>query len=129
MTGSSVIADTNIFIEIMQGDEHLAGKLEAIATVYLSPTVFAELLFGAWRSANPQKNLAKILLVTKNTKPVAIDLSTSEAFVKIKLALLAKGKPIPENDIWIAALGIQYGISIFTNDSHFSEVDGLNLLQ
>ena len=44
---------------------------------------------------------------------------------QIKNNLRAKGRPIPENDIWIAALAKQYGLTLVTRDGHFGEVDGL----
>jgi predicted nucleic acid-binding protein len=61
--------------------------------------VLAELYFEAYRSANPQKHLTKKSIIIQNSILLAINEVTSEIFVKIKLALFAKGKPIPENDI------------------------------
>jgi tRNA(fMet)-specific endonuclease VapC len=43
----------------------------------------------------------------------------------IKNALRAKGRPIPENDIWIAAIAMQYHLTLVARDGHFQEVDGL----
>jgi len=45
----------------------------------------------------------------------------------VKNALLAKGRPIPENDVWIAALARQHDLVLVTRDEHFAEVDGLTL--
>ncbi len=131
MTGNSIVADTNIFIDIMKGDASLARKLELLNEVYLSPIVLAELYFGVYRSASPAKHLNKIAIAIaiENCKRLAIDAGTSEIFVGIKLRLFAKGQPIPENDIWIAASAIQHNLPVFTTDRHFVEIDGLNLLQ
>jgi tRNA(fMet)-specific endonuclease VapC len=41
---------------------------------------------------------------------------------------LLKGKPIPENDIWIAASAMQYQIPLFTHDRHFNEVEGISIV-
>jgi tRNA(fMet)-specific endonuclease VapC len=38
------------------------------------------------------------------------------------------GKPIPTNDIWIAAVAFQNGLKLFTKDSHFQAVAGLFLV-
>jgi len=46
---------------------------------------------------------------------------------QIKELLRQKGKPIPENDIWIAASAIQYALTLATRDLHFDSVDGLQL--
>lgn len=56
------------------------------------------------------------------------DQQTADHYASIKTALLNKGKPIPENDIWIAAVAKQFGLELYTQDQHFKEIDGLNLL-
>ncbi|HEY4572503.1 MAG TPA: PIN domain-containing protein [Thermoanaerobaculia bacterium] len=38
---------------------------------------------------------------------------------------MRKGRPIPENDIWIAASARQHGLTLATRDGHFDDVDGL----
>ena len=127
MTGNSVVADTNIFIDLMKGNEAIAKKLESFDEVYLSPVVLVELYFGAYRSANPEKHLRKIAIAIRESKLLTIDAATAEIFVTIKLALFAKGNPIPENDIWIAATSLQHGLPLYTNDKHFAEVEGIRL--
>lgn len=41
--------------------------------------------------------------------------------------LRRKGYPIPENDIWIAALAMQYGLLLATRDKHFLLVEELKV--
>jgi tRNA(fMet)-specific endonuclease VapC len=50
---------------------------------------------------------------------------TAQYYGKIKDGLRLKGRPIPENDIWVAAAAMQYGLPVATRDAHFNEVDGL----
>jgi tRNA(fMet)-specific endonuclease VapC len=127
MTGNNIVADTNIFIDLMKGNEAIAKKLESFDEVYLSPVVLVELYFGAYRSANPEKHLRKIAIAIQESKLLTIDGATAEIFVTIKLALFAKGNPIPENDIWIAATSLQHQLPLYTNDKHFAEVEGIRL--
>jgi tRNA(fMet)-specific endonuclease VapC len=127
MTGNNIVADTNVFIDLMKGSEAIAKKLESFDEVYLSPVVLAELYFGAYRSANPEKHLRKIAIALQESKLLTIDGATAEIFVTIKLALFAKGNPIPENDIWIAATSLQHQLPLYTNDKHFAEVEGIRL--
>ena len=112
MTGNSIVADTNIFIDLMKGNEAIAKKLESFDEVYISPVVLVELYFGAYRSANAEKHLRKIAIAIQESKLLTIDAATSEIFVTIKLALFAKGNPIPENDIWIAATSFQHQLPL-----------------
>jgi tRNA(fMet)-specific endonuclease VapC len=127
MTGNNIVADTNIFIDLMKGNEVIAKRLESFDEVYISPVVLVELYFGAYRSANPEKHLRKIAIAIQETKLLTIDAATAEIFVTIKLALFAKGNPIPENDIWIAATSMQHQLPLYTNDKHFAEVEGMRL--
>jgi tRNA(fMet)-specific endonuclease VapC len=63
-----------------------------------------------------------------NCKVLAPDTTTGDVYGNIKAALMKKGKPIPENDIWIAAMARQYNLQLFTTDNHFTEIDNLSLL-
>ncbi len=128
MTGNNLAADTNIFIDLMKGDEAISQKLESCDDVYISPIVLAELYFGAYRSANPEKHLSKIASAIQKSRLLKIDAATAEIFVTIKLALFTKGTPIPENDIWIAASAIQHQLPLYTSDKHFAEVAELFLI-
>jgi len=38
-----------------------------------------------------------------------------------------QGNPIPENDIWIAALANQYDLIIATNDQHLNLIDSVTV--
>ena len=37
------------------------------------------------------------------------------------------GRPIPTNDMWIAATALQHGLAVFSNDGHFRAVPGLHV--
>lgn len=85
-----------------------------------------ELYYGAQYSINIQKNTSNILKVTARYSVLHIDENTAKFYGSIKAALRKKGKPIPENDIWIAAIAQQYDLILITRDNHFSEIDNLN---
>lgn len=54
------------------------------------------------------------------------NLSVAESYTEIRKHLQAKGRPIPENGIWIAATAIAYGLKLITRDQHFANIDFLN---
>ncbi len=56
---------------------------------------------------------------------LACDADTARQYGTIKHALRLKGRPIPDNDIWIAAIARQYHLMLVTRDTHFAEVDEL----
>ena len=67
-------------------------------------------------------NIEKVLF---NYSRLYIDEATCRYYGIIKTALRKKGKPIPENDIWIAALSLQNILALVTRDQHFNDIDNL----
>src|ERR671939_46553 len=57
------------------------------------------------------------------------DHTTARQYGESKNALRAKGRPIPENGLWIAAVALQYSLTLATRDDHFREVDGLTIVK
>jgi tRNA(fMet)-specific endonuclease VapC len=59
---------------------------------------------------------------------IPIDDTVCMSYAEIKLGLKRKGKPIPDNDIWIAACAYAHGFSVATFDKHFSEIAEIELV-
>ncbi len=57
-----------------------------------------------------------------------IDNETTHSYAAIGLELKSKGKPIPLNDLWIAALCRQHSLPLLSRDRHFDSVSGLQRL-
>jgi predicted nucleic acid-binding protein len=57
-----------------------------------------------------------------------IDDGTTHCYSAIGLELKRKGKPIPTNDLWIAALCRQHSLPLVSRDKHFDFVAGLQRL-
>jgi tRNA(fMet)-specific endonuclease VapC len=55
------------------------------------------------------------------------DVETAQHYAIIKNNLRLKGKPIPENDIWIAAIAVQHHLVMVTRDAHFKEIENLTV--
>lgn len=128
MTGNKLLLDTNIIIDLFKGDNEILGILEQQDLIYIPIPVLAELFLGAYRSTNLQRKLFEIDNFLQNCIVLNADKATGENYAIIKTALLVKGKPIPENDIWIAATAMQYQLPLFTHDKHFNEVEGISTL-
>jgi tRNA(fMet)-specific endonuclease VapC len=58
---------------------------------------------------------------------VPCDQATAQIYGEIKAGLRKKGRPLPDNDIWIAAQAIQHSGIIVSRDRHFREVEGLQV--
>jgi len=84
-----------------------------------------ELHFGAWTSAQKERNLARVDEFAAANAVLVTDVATAREYGVLKAALRAKGRLIPENDMWIAAIARQHGLTLITRDAHFQEVEGL----
>jgi tRNA(fMet)-specific endonuclease VapC len=127
MIGNKLLLDTNIVIELFRGNQAIITLLDEQEKVYIPVAVLGELYLGAYRSVNVPKKLQEVRNFLENCIILFADATTADKYAIIKTALLNKGKPIPENDIWIAATAMHYQLPLRTNDEHFKEVDGIVL--
>jgi len=126
MTGKYLL-DTNIVIAIFAGVTDVLERLVESNEVFLPTIVLGELYYGARKSTHVDANIARIDDLAASSALLGCDLDTSRHYGRIKNDLRAKGRPIPENDIWIAAVAQQHGLTLVSRDIHFSEVDTLTL--
>lgn len=121
-----VLLDTNIVIALFQGDNSVEQRLSAVDEVFLSSIVLGELYFGALKSSRTDENVTRVEEFASVCSLLACDQNTAREYGKVKEVLRAKGKPIPENDVWVAAVAQQHELTLITRDLHFDELDGLN---
>jgi tRNA(fMet)-specific endonuclease VapC len=126
--GNSVLLDTSIVVRHFRDGKALAAKLAVFEEIYLPQTAVAELYAGAFRSARPEKNIQQIKRFLEAVDVVVSDESTPEVYGRISAQLAQGGTPIPQNDIWIAALALQSDLPLATFDQHFQHVKGLTVL-
>ena len=93
-------------------------------------TVIAELLSGFSLGGKERRNRQDLeaFLDSPRVEVLLHDIETAEYYALILKRLKEKGRPIPTNDIWIAANAMKHGLALFSFDSHFEEIDGLVLL-
>lgn len=127
MTGNNCLVDTSIIIQVFEGNQIIKQQLDSIDVLHLSTVVVGELLYGAYKSTRLTQHLAETEDFLKRCTVLVIDNLVAEFYGRTKSALMKKGRPIPENDIWIAATALQYNLPVFTSDIHFKEIDGLQL--
>ena len=119
--------DTNVITAWLKGESAIADKIDKAKEIYIPVIVVGELYYGALHSAHTEKNILDIENIASHYKLLPVDESTTLAYGTIKAALRKKGKPIPENDIWIGAIARQHDLTIVTRDKHFKEIDGLKI--
>ena len=123
--GGRVALDTNVVILLFAGDAAVQSKVSAAATVIVPAVVVGELYYGAEKSGRPADNLKRVDEFAAANVVLACDSETAREYGRVKEALRKKGRPLPENDIWIAAAALRHGLSLATRDAHFQAIDGL----
>lgn len=125
LQNSNYLLDTNIIISMFAGDRTIQEKVRNSDDVFVSATVIGELRFGAEKSTKVAENHRRIDLLARQIKTLPCNLETAWWYGVIRDKLRRKGHPIPDNDIWIAAIAMQHGLTVVTRDSHFEEIDAL----
>jgi tRNA(fMet)-specific endonuclease VapC len=122
-----VLLDTNIVIALFAGEASVIEKLTVARSVFIPVITIGELYYGACKSGNRRRNIEKIEEFASRSAILVCDESTARYYGRIKDGLRAKGKPLPENDIWIAALACQHRLKLITRDSHFMEIESVKM--
>jgi tRNA(fMet)-specific endonuclease VapC len=122
-----IALDTNIAIDLLNGKPEIIAAVSQFDFIYLPVTVCGELLFGAKNSGKPKLNELKYKRFINACILLETNQLVAEKYAEIRLELKEKGRPIPENDIWIAAICTTNGIELFTRDDHFSNIAQLKL--
>ena len=121
------LLDTNIVIALFAKDPSVQDRIKGATEVFVPATVLGELYYGAQKSKHIQKNLERINNFAKDSVVIACTTETAKEYGEIKSILHKKGRPIPDNDIWIAAISRQYSFTLVSRDTHFNEIDDLSI--
>jgi tRNA(fMet)-specific endonuclease VapC len=121
------LLDTNVVIALLAGENAVSSKLEQASEVFIPAVVLGELFFGAAKSRRPSENAIKIEQFAVGRSIVPCDLRVAREYGRLKQGLRQIGKPLPENDIWIAASAKAYELVLITRDQHFHEIEELPL--
>ncbi len=119
------LLDTNVVIALRRREEQVLTRVAQVDRIWLCCIVLGELYRGALNSGRVAENLRDIGLLAARNVILPCDALTAREYGRIKQSLVVKGHPIPENDIWIAAIAVQRGLVLATRDSDFAYVDGL----
>jgi tRNA(fMet)-specific endonuclease VapC len=126
-TSGEYLLDTNIVIALLVKDAAVAGRVAAAPAVYVSATVLGELYFCARKSGRVVTNVQRVDDFARGISILTCDWVTAQHYGIIRNALRAAGRPIPENDTWIAATALQHDLILVTRDVHFQHVPNLSV--
>ena len=121
--------DTHIMTAFFKQESAVVQQVEKAPVVFVSAIVLGELYYGAYYSDRVSENLNRLRSLREDANLLLVDDETATFYGAIKAQLRKKGKPIPENDLWIAALAMQHDLTLVSRDQHFARIDELNWVQ
>jgi tRNA(fMet)-specific endonuclease VapC len=126
----SYLIDTDIIIYSIKGNENVRNHftLNENLPKAISVITYGELLYGAKKSARPEKNLAIVYKIKELFPVIDIDKAVIETFSDLKAAMGKTGNIIDDMDLLIAATSMTINATLVTNnEKHFRKLDGLKI--
>jgi tRNA(fMet)-specific endonuclease VapC len=122
-----ILLDTNAYSALRRGHALVAEQVRRSEEVLLSVVVVGELLFGFWNGSRYEENSRALrsFLEDPNVRLLPVTWETADLFGRISTELRKKGRPIPTNDIWIAAHAMEGRADLISSDPHFGYIDSL----
>lgn len=124
------LLDTSGYSGLMQGDPVILELLSQVPQVFVPAIVLGELHSGFRRGSRTEENerLLQLFLRKPSVSVLDVTAETARRYAEIDVHLYSKGRPIPRNDVWIAALALEHGCVLITRDAHFREIPLLPIL-
>jgi tRNA(fMet)-specific endonuclease VapC len=121
----AMILDTNAVSALFSGDPSIAEVLDESDRHHLPVIVIGEYRYGLARSRD-RGRLGRLLdLLIHHSVLLPVELETTKHYAAVREELRQRGRPIPENDVWVAALARQHDLPVLTRDEHFDQVPDL----
>ncbi len=113
-----VLLDTNAYTALFRGHSGVAARVRSAEQVLVSVVVAGELLFGFRNGTRYEANREELddFLASPYVTLLPVTWVTADRFGRIAAALRQKGKPLPTNDIWIAAHAMESGADLVSFD-------------
>jgi len=123
-----VIVDTNALSAFSQGNLVVRELIAESNGPYLPVVVYGELRFGLLGSRQRDRGVPWLDQIAGEWVTLNIELETAKQYSEVRQWLRLNSRPIPVNDIWIAALARQHAMPLLTNDTHFAAIPGVDVV-
>jgi predicted nucleic acid-binding protein len=116
--------DTSAYSHFMRNDQQAVELIRRARDVAVPAVVLGELRTGFRRGAREDENERYLqrFLANSAVRVLSVDDETSTCYADIMSDLLARGIPVPTNDVWIAAVAARDGYTVVTYDEHFLQI-------
>lgn len=125
-----IALDTNRYADLCAGDAGVRARIEEADAIRMPFVVVAELRAGFAVGTKARKNERALqrFLAKPGVDVLYAGDATTRAYASLYRQLRTQGTPIPTNDIWIAALVVEHGLTLYTRDRHFEHLPQLPVL-
>ena len=122
-----ILLDSNAYSAFKRGNHEVRDLISVAEEIVFSAIVAGEQLFGYRLGTNYDQNLSELrsFLERPYVSFVPVGPVTADRYSRIAAALRAAGRPIPTNDVWIAAHAMETGADLVSADAHFEHVAGI----
>ena len=122
--------DTNRYSDLARNLPEVVAQVEQADEVFLPFAVLAELRggFGAGNRARKNEEALLTFLKKPNVSTLYADEQTVLQYATLWNYLRQRGTPIPSNDLWIASLVLQHGLTLYARDAHFKHLPQIVLI-
>lgn len=119
-----VAIDTNRYVDFARGESEVVDRFRGLTRILVPFVVIAELRAGFLCGSRTERNEANLtrFLASPRVEVLLPDEQTTHAYARLFRQLRAQGTPIPTNDLWSAALAVQYGLHLYARDRHFDHL-------
>jgi tRNA(fMet)-specific endonuclease VapC len=124
-----IIVDTNFYTAFKRNDAEAANLVRHAEYIGINTVILGELFAGFRCGSREKQNRFELdqFLDSARVDTIVLDDETAEFYAQVFSELRQKGRPIPSNDLWLAASALQHGLALATYDDHFSSISGLLL--
>ena len=124
-----IIIDTNFYVAFKKRDDAAVVTLKKAEYIAVNTVILGELLAGFRCGTREELNREELDLFFDSPRVdlLSVDEGTAEFYAQVFADLKQKGRPIPTNDLWLAASAMQHGLALATYDDHFNSISGLLL--
>lgn len=125
-----LVIDTNFYSALARGNERTKQLIRSSEEIALPHIVIGELLGGFRYGTKFDKNFSDLqkMLSRPSCRVLMPSMETANIYGKLYARLKKKGSIIPTNDIWIAALTLEYEGKLATFDTDFDSIRELEII-
>lgn len=120
-----MILDTNALSAFVDGEPSVGERLLTEPRAAIPVIVLGEFRYGIAGSRHRAAYEAWLDEHLPEFEVLAVTETTARTYASLRVSLRKRGRPVPANDCWIAALAIEHRLSVLSRDTHFDAVPGL----